>query len=62
MKKLTEALGALCQEQTICGRCGATLAQYRAGKQCSADLADPCPGFMWVEESLARSALEDRDG
>ena len=35
----------------ICSRCGATLATY--ADECSADLADPCPGFMTVEDAIA---------
>lgn len=35
----------------ICTRCGATLDTY--ADACSADLADPCPGFMTIENVRA---------
>lgn len=34
-------------DRVICDRCGAILATY--ADQCSADLADACPGFMAIE-------------
>jgi len=38
---------ALGDGRTICDRCGATLDTYAS--LCSADLADPCPGFLAIE-------------
>lgn len=36
-----------CLHYVICTRCGATLDTY--ADKCSADLSDPCPGFMSIE-------------
>ncbi len=47
-----EILNKLDQSQIVCDRCGATLGNYRNGDVCSADLDDPCPGFVWVENAV----------
>lgn len=36
-------------DAVICQRCGATLATY--AEICSADLDDPCPGFLAIERA-----------
>lgn len=36
----------------ICNRCGATLDTYAA--QCTAELTDPCPGFMAIDAARQR--------
>lgn len=38
-----------CGERVICDRCSATIHTYHSS--CSADLSDPCPGFMAVERA-----------
>lgn len=45
-------LNRLDQDQVICKRCGARLIDYRRSEKCSADLDDPCPGFLWVEHQV----------
>lgn len=45
-------LDRLNHAQVICGRCGATLGEYRRGEKCSAPLDEPCDGFKWVEKAL----------
>lgn len=43
----------------ICDRCGATLDTF--ADACTADLADPCPGFMAVDGAkMAFNAPKDR--
>jgi len=34
--------------KVICDRCGATLETY---SDCPADLSDPCPGFVTIENA-----------
>ena len=41
------------RDRVICAKCQATLATY--AEKCSADLSEPCPGFLRIE--LARSDL-----
>jgi hypothetical protein len=35
----------------ICHRCDATLGSY--SEDCTADLQDPCPGFLAIEQARA---------
>ena len=54
-KAVENALG----DSIICNRCGATLKTYAT--VCSAELSDPCPGFMSIErarEDFARKWWE----
>lgn len=43
-ERVTAALG----DETICSRCGATFKTMNTA--CTADLLDPCPGFLRVDE------------
>jgi hypothetical protein len=47
--KKTEAdrVEAYCGDNTICWRCGATLATYP--DKCNVPLDAPCPGFLLIE-------------
>jgi hypothetical protein len=43
-ERVTAALG----DEVICNRCGATFKTMNG--TCTADLLDPCPGFLRVDE------------
>lgn len=43
-ERVTAALG----DKVICDRCGATF--QTMNEACTADLLDPCPGFLTVDE------------
>lgn len=48
-----ERVAADLGDKVICGRCGATLDTF--ADQCSADLDDPCPGFVAIDEAKKRA-------
>lgn len=50
-QQVGEAVEAALGSETICERCGATVATF--SQQCSADLLDQCPGFLRIEEVRA---------
>ena len=45
---VSERVGAVLGDKTICDRCGATYRTY--GASCTADLLDRCPGFNRIDE------------
>ncbi len=47
-QRVGEAVEAALGNETICNRCGATVATF--SDQCTADLLDQCPGFLRIEE------------
>ena len=46
--------------RVICDRCGATIDTY--ADACTADLDDPCPGFLTIEEALGNPTDHLRKG
>ncbi len=45
-------------DSVICSRCSAKLNTYAT--VCTADLSDPCPGFMAIEEARAKAVVAAR--
>ena len=46
-KLVHERVAAALGDKVICGRCGATFKTMSTA--CTADLLDPCPGFLSVD-------------
>jgi hypothetical protein len=46
-KMVHDRVAAALGDKVICERCGATFKTYNDA--CSADLLDPCPGFLTVD-------------
>lgn len=47
-KVVAERVGAVLGDSVICARCGAT---YKTmNEACTADILDPCPGFVRIDE------------
>ena len=45
---VADRVGAILGDEVICARCGAT---YKTMSDvCSAEILDPCPGFLRIEE------------